>query len=249
MIGQPPLSGPTRFSCGHAHVGEEHLVEVAEVRVGQLGERPALDAGRRHVDDQRADALVLRQRRGRCARSRGTSRRGARPTSTPSGRSRRTRRRRARRGSRRLARSLPAPGSLMPRHHEISARSVGSEEPLLLLGGAVVVDRRGDDAEALRVQRCAGSRGATSPRSRSSAASASRCARRARAASRARASRRRTASRCHVARPLRHVARSTASARCSTLVAAGRCASSHATSSARNASSSGRVLQAHRGAG
>ena len=28
----------------------------------------------------------------------------------------------------------PAPGSLMPRHHEISARSVGQQEALLLLG-------------------------------------------------------------------------------------------------------------------
>ena len=78
-----------------------------------------------------------------------------------------------RRGSAGSRGRCPAPGSLIPRHHAISARSVGSRNRSCCSGGAVVVDRRGDDAEALRVERCAGSRGATSPRSRSSAASAS----------------------------------------------------------------------------
>ena len=44
----------------HLDVGEEHLVEVRVVVVGQLGDRPVLDAGRPHVDDEDADALVLR---------------------------------------------------------------------------------------------------------------------------------------------------------------------------------------------
>ena len=82
----PAVQRAHQVLLGHAHVGEEHLVEVAEVLVGELGERSPFDAGRRGVDDERADALVLRPRSGRCARSTGTSRRGARPTSTPSGR-------------------------------------------------------------------------------------------------------------------------------------------------------------------
>ena len=44
---------------GHLHVGEEDLVEVGVVRVGELGQGPARDAGRAHVDDQHADAAVL----------------------------------------------------------------------------------------------------------------------------------------------------------------------------------------------
>ena len=44
---------------GHLHVGEEDLVEVGVVRVGELGQGPAHDARRAHVDDQHADAAVL----------------------------------------------------------------------------------------------------------------------------------------------------------------------------------------------
>ena len=151
MIGQPPCNGPDQVRLRDAHVGEEHLVEVAEVRVAELGERPALDAGRRHVDDQRADALVLRRV--------GI---GAHEAEAPVGvvRARRPhllavhdelvadRARRASAGSR--GRS-PRSGSLMPRHHAISARSVGRRNRSFCSVGAVVVDRRGDDAEPLRV--------------------------------------------------------------------------------------------------
>ena len=41
------------------HVGEEHLVELG--LVGDLAQRPHLDAGRVHVDDERGDALALRR--------------------------------------------------------------------------------------------------------------------------------------------------------------------------------------------
>ena len=43
----------------HLDVGEEHLGEVG--RAGEVAERPDLDAGRVHVDDQQRDALVLRR--------------------------------------------------------------------------------------------------------------------------------------------------------------------------------------------
>ena len=45
----------------HLDVVEEHLVEVSGVWLGELGQRPTGDAGRAHVDDERADALVLRR--------------------------------------------------------------------------------------------------------------------------------------------------------------------------------------------
>ena len=42
---------------GHAHVGEEALVELG--LAGHLVERAHLDAGRVHVDEEGRDALVL----------------------------------------------------------------------------------------------------------------------------------------------------------------------------------------------
>jgi hypothetical protein len=51
---------PQQVLLGHLDVGEEDLVEVGVVGVGQLGQRPADNAGRAHVDDQHADATVLR---------------------------------------------------------------------------------------------------------------------------------------------------------------------------------------------
>ena len=212
MIGQPPLSGPTRFSCGHAHVGEEHLVEVAEVLVGELGERPALDARRLHVDDQRADALVLRRV--------GI---GAHEAEAPVGVVR------ARRphllavddelvavehGARLQAREVAAGAGLA---HAEAPRDLGpqrrEQEPLLLLGRAVVDDRRGDDAEALRVRAARD----LAPRHLLEVdhllRSAWRCARRARAANPGTSQPASNSVRCHVARPLAACARSTASAR------------------------------------
>ena len=44
---------------GHEHLVEEHLVELGVA--GDLHERPHLDAGRLHVDDEIRDALVLRR--------------------------------------------------------------------------------------------------------------------------------------------------------------------------------------------
>ena len=44
---------------GHEHLVEEHLVELGVA--GDLHERPHLDAGRLHVDDEVRDALVLRR--------------------------------------------------------------------------------------------------------------------------------------------------------------------------------------------
>ena len=84
-------------------------------------------------------------------------------------------------------------GSLIPRHHEISARSVGTQEPLLLLGRPVVLDRRGDDAEPLRVEAARDLALRHLLEVDHLLDRASRCGRRARAASPGRASRRRTA--------------------------------------------------------
>ena len=100
--------------------------------------------------------------------------------------------------------------------HPEAPRDLGAqrreEELRLLLRGAVVLDRRSDDAEALRVRARARSRARSSPRSRSSARSVTRCARRARAANRVRANRCRTV--CVATRaPTRACARSTASVR------------------------------------
>ncbi len=44
---------------GHAHVGEEHLVERRAA--GHLPQGPHLDTGRVHVDDEPGQALVLRE--------------------------------------------------------------------------------------------------------------------------------------------------------------------------------------------
>ena len=58
-IDQPWCSSPTRFSSVDLDVGEEDLVEVGMVAVGQLGEGTGLDARRAHVDDENTDAGVL----------------------------------------------------------------------------------------------------------------------------------------------------------------------------------------------
>ena len=56
---QPSFTSPTRCSSGNVDVGEEHLVEAR--RAVDLSQRPYLDAGRLHVDDEARDALVLRR--------------------------------------------------------------------------------------------------------------------------------------------------------------------------------------------
>ncbi len=81
------------IGVGDAHVGEEHLVEVRATR--DLSQRPHLDAGRAHVESEVGDPLVLGTRRDRCARAASRVASGARPMTTPSGRSRSSRRRRA----------------------------------------------------------------------------------------------------------------------------------------------------------
>ena len=162
---------PDEVRLRDPHVGEEHLVEVAEVGVAQLRERPALDARRGRVDDQRRDALVL-----------GRVRVGAHEAEAPVGV--------VRAGGPHLlavhdelvadqlgagsqAREV-APGVRFA--HAEAPRDLGAqgreEEALLLLVGAVVVDRRRDDAETLRVRAARRSRARSSPRSRSSVRSA-----------------------------------------------------------------------------
>ena len=228
MIGQPPCNGPTRLARRHADVGEEDLVEVAEVLVAELGERSGLDARRLHVDQERRDALVLRDV--------GI---GAHEAQAPVGVVG------ARRpdllavddeivavehGSGRQAREVAARARFA---HAEAPRDLGpqrgNEESFALLVGAVIANRRGDDAQGLRIER-----------TRDLAARhlfevdhlLHRCRvahHRARAASPARAIRRRTA--CAATRaPSRAGARSTASV-AATLRAAG--SSPPATRSAR----------------
>ena len=54
---QPLLTPPTTSSFGHDGVGVEDLVELA--LAGDHLDRPHLDAGLAHVDEQERDALVL----------------------------------------------------------------------------------------------------------------------------------------------------------------------------------------------
>ena len=68
----------------HHDVGEEHLGEVG--RAGDVAQRPDLDARRVHVDDQQADALVLRHVGVGAHVAEALLRRSSRSSSTPSGR-------------------------------------------------------------------------------------------------------------------------------------------------------------------
>src|SRR5262245_48078915 len=137
--------------AGHRDVGEEHFVEVVVIGLGELGERAALDAGRLHVDDQGADALVLRGRRigaheaqapVRVMRARGPYLLPVHDEVVAVQRCSRRKRGEIAAGAR-LAHSQ-APRDLRSERRE--------EEPLLLVGGAVVLDRRRDDPDALRVE-------------------------------------------------------------------------------------------------
>ena len=58
-MSQPPLIVADDVGARHAHVLEEHLVEV--LVAADLLERPHGDAGAVHVDEQEGDALVLRR--------------------------------------------------------------------------------------------------------------------------------------------------------------------------------------------
>ena len=131
----------------HDHVVEEHLVEL--VGPGHRVDRPHGDAGRRHVDEQHADARVLAGVGGRCGRGAGTSRRARRRSSTrSSGRSRRSGRRSSRsawsgatRGrSRRRARRTPG-------YQITSPRAIGGRKRSLLLRRAEAHDERPDVVE------------------------------------------------------------------------------------------------------
>src|SRR4029079_13122783 len=135
----------------HAHIREEHFVEVAEVGLGQLREGAALDAARRRVDDQRADPLVLRNTRV-----------GTHETQAPIGvlRSRRPNLLTVddelvadQLGPRLETREVaPGPGlahAQAPRDLRTQRRA---EKARLLLGRPVVVDRRRDDPETLRIR-------------------------------------------------------------------------------------------------
>ena len=59
MTRQPSFSAPTRFADGYAHVGEEHLGELR--RAEHRPQRPHLDAGRVHGQDQPRDPAMLRR--------------------------------------------------------------------------------------------------------------------------------------------------------------------------------------------
>src|SRR3954453_21064501 len=52
---------PHECARRYSYVVEEHLVEVGVLRIDQFWQRPAGDARRLHVDDEHADALVLRR--------------------------------------------------------------------------------------------------------------------------------------------------------------------------------------------
>ena len=99
---------------GHEHLVEEHLVELGVAR--DLHERPHLDAGRLHVDDEVGDALVLRRVGVGAGEADPPPRRTARTTSTPSGPRAASRRRRASARVCSDARSEPASGSLNSWH-------------------------------------------------------------------------------------------------------------------------------------
>ena len=136
---------------GHPHVGEEHLVEVAELVVGELGEGSAFDAGRRRVDDERADALVLGRRRigAHEAQAPVGVVRARRPHLLPVHHELVADQLRARLEAREVA-----PGAGFT--HAEAPRDLGAqrrqEESFLLFGCAVVVDRGRDDPEALRIR-------------------------------------------------------------------------------------------------
>ena len=82
-IVQPPFSAPDQVLLRRLHVGEEGLALAGGA--GDHLDRPRLDAGRMHVDQDEADALVLLGRVG-AARGRSTSRRTGRRRSRSSGR-------------------------------------------------------------------------------------------------------------------------------------------------------------------
>ena len=68
----------------HAHVGEEHLVEVRGAR--DLAQRTDLDAGRAQIEQEERDPAVLGRVGVRAGRAGSRSRTDARSTSTPSAR-------------------------------------------------------------------------------------------------------------------------------------------------------------------
>ena len=147
-----------------------------------------------HVDDQQRDALVLRQRRDRCARSSSTAAaidRVRRPHLLAV--DRRSGRRRASARVCSPARSEPAFGSLMPMHHTVSPR-IAAGASCLLLVVAELEQRRRDDRVAGEVHRPRDAAGSPSPPGRRASAPAWRCGRRARAGSPGSSSRGRRAS-------------------------------------------------------
>ena len=128
---QPSLSAPTRFSAGTSDVGEEHLGEVGGA--AQVPQRAHLDARRVHVDDEQADALVLRRVRvgahvaeahlGDPSRSDVHTFCPLMTKWSPSSTARVCR----------PARSEPAFGSLIPMHQTVSPRIAAGTSCLLLV--------------------------------------------------------------------------------------------------------------------
>ena len=166
---QPSCSGPMRFSTGTVDVVEEDLVEL--VLAGHLAQRTHVDALGVHRDREHRDPLVRRRAAGRCAPARCPCRRRSRTTTTPSDRSRGTRRRASRARVERLARSLPAPGSLNNWHQTSSAPRIRGIHRGALLLGAVRHQRRPDERDAGPAEERRRAARARAPRCRSRPAS------------------------------------------------------------------------------
>ena len=212
-VGDPPavVQLAQQVLARHDDVGEEHLVEVGMVAVHQARERPGVDAGRVHVEQEHADAAVLR-----CIRI------GAHEADAAVGVVRAA-------GPDLLAVHDEVvvehlgPGRQRPRGRcprpARSSRGTPCDRPSTPATPIARAARasRGRRPRGRRSSRPGGStsarcRAGRAPRSTPSSAPGSRCGRRARAANRARASRRRTG-RAATGAPSREGARSTGAAR------------------------------------
>jgi hypothetical protein len=144
------VQGADEVLARHSHVVEEHFVEVAEVGIAEFGEGPAFDAGRRRVDDQRRDALVLRciGIRAHEAEAPVGVMRARCPHLLPVDDELVADQLGARAQTREIAPRVRLAHAEAPR--DLGAQG-GQQEPLLLFGRAVVLERRRDDPEPLRV--------------------------------------------------------------------------------------------------
>ena len=137
---------------GHAHVGEEHLVEAGAspvmLRIGRTS-MPGRSIGMMKYEMPRCFDTSLRVRAIRMPNLACVGERRPDLLAVHDGR----RRRRARRACARFARSEPAPGSLNSWHHSSSPREHRPEVALLLLVAAERDEDRAAVADADRVHR------------------------------------------------------------------------------------------------